>query len=190
MKLERLKRSNLEKYLSWRNHDSVRLWCRQPDMISFEHHERWFNWQDTDPNTVMYEIVVDNKPVGVCGLTSIDWINRRAELSLYIAPECQIEIQGKKAYILLLKKAFDTYNLHSVWGEVFEGNPCLATVSVIGFKYEGKRNDFYFRGGAYISAYLFGITRADFKKLHGPTERQQRHSAGDTVSNIQKEPNS
>ena len=83
---------------NWRNNKNIRMWCRQYSLISIYNHHEWIIEQSEDPEIKMFGISVHDvkaKPknpskvpfteVGVCGLTSIDLINRNAEFSLYIA---------------------------------------------------------------------------------------------------------
>src|SRR3954469_14385063 len=79
-----------DKIRTWRN--DRRIWnsCRQFDVISDQEQERWFDRQSLDDSTRMYAILGEGEHLfGVCGLTSIDRQNRRAEFSLYIDPERQ-----------------------------------------------------------------------------------------------------
>ena len=72
----------------WRNDPEVWQWCRQVGLISDMDQAEWIDTQNDDPTIRMFKICdVSLTPVGVGGLTSIDLINRRAEFSLYIAPE-------------------------------------------------------------------------------------------------------
>ncbi len=115
----------------------------------------------------MYKIIAENGdkviPIGVCGLTSIDPINRRAEFSLYIDPEFQGNDLGKMSLSVLLTHGFRNLGLHLIWGEVFDGNPALQMFESLGFKKEGVRRDFYFRDGKYINAYLISMRNDEWK---------------------------
>jgi ribosomal-protein-alanine N-acetyltransferase len=105
--------------------------------------------------------------LGVCGLTSMDLINRRAEFSLYIGPEFQGQGFGKNALKTLLAHGFRNYGLNRIWGESFEGNPAIAMFESLGFEPEGIRKEFYFKGGKFIDAYLFSISNLVFEEKWG-----------------------
>lgn len=102
---------------------------------------------------------IDHRLVGVCGLTSIDWINRRAEFSLYIGPEHHGCGLGEAALRALVRHGFERLNLHSIWGEAFDTNPAMKMFERVGFKHEGVRKHFYFRSGRYVDAHLFSILK-------------------------------
>ena len=74
---------------SWRNQRAVWQWCRQNDLISDITQQGWYEAQNQDRSIHMYMIHSNGMKVGVCGLTSHCPNARRAEFSLYIAPEYQ-----------------------------------------------------------------------------------------------------
>lgn len=124
----------------------------------------------------MYKIVVSQKKgkdkptlamVGVCGLTSIDLHNRRAEFSLYIAPALHGQGFGRKGLELLLTHGFKNLGLNVIWGEVFDGNPAAKLFRRLGFVKEGTRREFYFRDGKFIDAHIVSLTAGEWE-LYAP----------------------
>jgi hypothetical protein len=112
----------------------------------------------------MYAVIPNSTPiqtplVGVCGLTSIDWVNRRAEFSLYIDPDRQKDGLGKAALQTLLHHGFMTLGLNCIWGETFDLNPAAKLFEGLGFIKEGSRRDFYYRDGRFIDAHLYSLLR-------------------------------
>lgn len=152
---------------AWRNDRRIYQWCRQHTVISDAEQVRWFNRQSEDPSIQMFKVMLHTAektgPVGVCGLTSIDPVNRRAEFSLYVAPAAQGKGIGRGALSLLLDYAFDDRGLNVVWGETFEGNPAAFGFYKLGFRYEGTRRQYYFRGGRFIDADLVSITAEEWR---------------------------
>lgn len=167
--LDRLYEEMLPKMLSWRNDIRIRKWCRQNDIIDEIHHKEWYENQSKDESIRMYSIMAtgattgkkDPDVIGICGLTDIDLINQRAEFSIYVGPEFGGNNYGELALKLLCANAFDSYPLHTVWGEVFDGNPALEVFKKIGFKVDGIRRDFYFREGKFLDAHLISIKRGE-----------------------------
>jgi RimJ/RimL family protein N-acetyltransferase len=105
---------------------------------------------------------MDTVPIGVCGLTDIDWVNRRAEFSLYIGREWHGKGLGRKALVALLDKGFDELNLNTIWGESFDNNPAQKMFLKVGMKHTGYREAFYYREGAYVHANLYSIRRDEW----------------------------
>jgi RimJ/RimL family protein N-acetyltransferase len=156
---------NLDLLRSWRNMYSIWKSCRQNDLIDSLSQKRWFERISADPSIKMYEIRVEGRdvPMGVCGLTSIDLNNRRAEFSLYIAPMHQRDGMGTRTLKTLLAHGFKTLGLNSIWGETFEGNHAITMFEKIGFKTEGTRRQFYFRDGKFLDATLVSMLASEFK---------------------------
>lgn len=141
----------------WRNDPRVFRWTRQNDVLTRQGHQAWYNQQATDPTMKMYGIEKEGELIGVCGLTSIDMTNRRAEFSLYIGPEHQGKGYGEAALGTLLDHAFRSVGLNLVWGETFDGNPAAKLFEKLEFVKEGTRREFYFRNGDFIDAHLYSI---------------------------------
>lgn len=161
VKLGPVDRTHLGLLRAWRNDPRIFRWCRQNDVISDLHQEEWFTRQAHDPSIRMYLIHAPHhgnmKAVGVCGLTSLDPWNRRAEFSLYIAPDSQGLGHGKAALAALFTHGFRTLGLNCIWGESFDGNPACRMFEALGMKLEGTRRQFYFRDGKLIDAHLYSI---------------------------------
>lgn len=150
------------KIREWRNNPAVYKWCRQRTMISDVEHDRWFEAQSKDPSIQMFSIYSDNRFVGVCGFTSIDNVNRRAEFSLYIAPDSHGDGYGTSALKTLFSHGFKDLGFHSIWGETFEDNKAARMFEKIGMKKEGIRREFYFKNGKFIDAHLYGVLGSEW----------------------------
>lgn len=154
--------------LEWRNDPDVYKWCRQYEPIESWAHEKWLLSLESRSDVKMYGIKSedpgeDSEVVGVCGLTSLDFINRRAEFSLYIGPDHQGKGYGEGALKTLLAHAFLALNLNLVWGETYEENPAAKIFERVGMFKEGVRRRFYYRDGRYIDATLYSILKSEFR---------------------------
>ena len=155
---------HMETIRAWRNDPAIYKWCRQSDLITDRAQAEWFERQAKDSSIKMYAIHDSThlKIVGVCGLTSIDMLCRRAEFSIYIAPEFQKLGIGKKALIQLIHHGFKNLGLNSIWGETFDGNPAAKMFESLGFKKEGTRRAFYFKSGEFIDAHLYSVLESEW----------------------------
>ena len=160
--LRRIREQDLETLFKWRNDPAIFKWCRQNDVLSWESHLRWFKRQDLDATIEMYVIVADDKLVGVCGLTSIDRLNSRAEFSLYIDPARQGIGLGSSSLKTLISHGFMNHGLNCIWGESFEGNPAAKMFESVGMTKEGVLRDYYFRSGRFIDCVRHSILRIDW----------------------------
>lgn len=156
-----------ERSRNWRNDPKIWRWTRQNDLISSTDHSRWFEAQAKDPNVKMYVIFRDLDYVGICGLTSINHLNRNAEFSLYIGPEFQGRKIAKPALLTLFAHGFRNMGLKSIWGETFEGNKALNMFKQIGMTVDGTRRQFYFKDGRFHDAHLISILSDEFFYQHG-----------------------
>lgn len=169
LSLEPLDSTDLGLVRAWRNDYSVWKWCRQSGVISDAEQVQWFNGLAGDQTRRMFKIAVkvDGKvmPAGVCGLTSIDYQHSRAEFSLYVAPSLQKMGIGRGALSMLLLHGFANLGLNLIWGETFDGNPAIRMFEALGFKKEGTRRAFYWKGGRRVDAHLYSITRDEWTSL-------------------------
>ncbi len=151
---------------AWRNSWAVWAWTRQNDLISDVEQLAWFDKQSKDPTIRMYGISLVTGAyknlVGVAGLTSIDWPNRRSEFSLYINPEQHRKGYGKQALSMLLDHGFKNLGLHQIYGETFAGNPAIKIFTELGFKLDGTRRQFYFKDGAFRDAHLVSLLQGEW----------------------------
>lgn len=179
--LEPLDSKHLELIRGWRNDPRIHNWCRQNDLITDVAQKLWFEKQSQDASIKMYLITVGLPPdnssptdydvyelvktpitdnrVGVCGLTSIDLWNRRAEFSCYVGPDFQNKGYATAALKTLFRHGFENLGLNIIWGESFDGNHAMNIFRKLGMKDEGIRRDFYFKKGRFIDAHLISIKR-------------------------------
>lgn len=156
--------TDLDDLKNWRNNHSIWRWCRQNDLISDYAQKRWYERINTDPTIRMFIIQSqEDVPnlIGVCGLTDIDLIHRRAEFSLYIAPEFQGRAFSKPALRTIVDYGFKELNLIKIWGETFSDNKAYDMFLKMGFTEEGRRKDHYFKDGKYCDAILVAMFRGE-----------------------------
>lgn len=166
MILRRLTSNDLELTFDARNDPAVYRWCRQNAPLHWANHLQWFEWQANDPSVSMFAVTVNDVLVGVCGLTDIDMVNRRAEFSHYTVPKHQGKGIAKDALAKLFYHGFNDLGLNRIWGETFDGNPAYHLFHrYLGMELEGTRKDFYYNDGRYIDAHLFSISATNFNAL-------------------------
>lgn len=169
VRLAGLEASDCTMLREWRNDYRVYQHCRQRDLLSIAEHGKWYEAHlggGTDDR--MYSVIASRNTewvasVGVCGLTNVDLVNRRAEFSLYIGPPHQKHGFAKAALKTLFSHGFNTYGFESIWGESYEGNPARKLFTNLGMKEDGIRRNFYYRGGKYTNAYLYSLLRSEWE---------------------------
>ena len=124
--------------------------------------ENYFKRLATDNTIRMWAITVDDQNIGYGGFENIDWQNRTAEISLFIAEEYRGQGNGSQSVDMLLDQAFDYMGLQTVWGEVYDTTKSSRFWQTIVGDYNGESHRFSdrkFWNGAWHSSTMFNITR-------------------------------
>lgn len=106
----------------------------------------------------------NDKYIGNTNLTSINWINRTAEFSIFVGDKNQWgKGFGKEATILMLKYAFEELNLNRIYAFVREDNTKAINLDKkIGFVQEGILRKSIYKNNKYINQILFSILKEEF----------------------------
>jgi RimJ/RimL family protein N-acetyltransferase len=164
--LHRIETKDLGQLQKWRNMPEIYDWCRQDNLISDIDQIAWYEKQAKDPTIWMFTIKPKEKNagiVGVCGLTDVNQVHKRAEFSIYIGPEYQGKGYAKAALKTLFRFGFEWHNFNIIWGETFQSNPAARMFEKLGMKKEGTRRNFYYKKGHYIDCHLYSIKRHELK---------------------------
>jgi RimJ/RimL family protein N-acetyltransferase len=179
--LRAIERIDLVPLKKWRNSPEIMQWCRQYKWLNDWNQEKWYEKINEDSSIEMF--IAEQKKasegfdsdgipcssqwkeiLGVCGLTSIDLVNRRAEFSCYVTDK------GKGNGHLILRELFDfgfyRLGLNSIWGETYCGNPAAKKFDRLGMHKEGTRREFYFRNGKFIDAHIYSVLRSEWDHRH------------------------
>jgi RimJ/RimL family protein N-acetyltransferase len=151
-----------EKTLAWRNDYRIFKWSRQREPLEKSNHVKWCEGLSSRADLKMFGIFEGETPVGVCGLSNIDLINRSSEFSIYIGPSFWGQGLAQDALKTLVKYGFHVLGLNHIFGETFDGNQAAKCFEKVGFKKEGTRRAFYFREGKFIDAHLYSILASEF----------------------------
>lgn len=96
--LAALERDDLEQLRNWRNQEDFRKNFREYREINKDMQTRWYeNRVLNDEHTIMFGIHDrnDDSLIGCCGLCYINFVNRNADISLYIGKDnAYIDDQG------------------------------------------------------------------------------------------------
>ena len=159
IELCQLEQGNLATLRDWRNQPNIRERCREYRLLNMLNQERWWEQMTLDPHIEMFGIRVPNVLVGVCGLTSIHWVNRTAEVSIYVGHEdFQRKGIGLAALKALESKAFGQFNLHRLWAETYSFNgPAIGLFEKAGYVLEGTMKAHVFWRGRYWDSLLYGL---------------------------------
>ena len=138
----------------FRNSPEVYEHVRQRRLLTMADMENWWEMLAADcGRTVrMFAIKANGTVIGCAGLTSIDWINRRAELSVYTVPSDH----EAEAARLVISHAFLDLGLYRIEAETLTGRR-FRLCKELGFTNEGIRRDGYWRDGRFSGAVRWGL---------------------------------
>ena len=150
MKLKPIESNDLLQLKKWRNQSDLMSRARGWKKLSSVDQEKWFNslYGDKHPENIMFGIFLEvsskdlffgnkvehphddgekiDRLVGVCGLCHIDYINRSAEISIYIGDkEYQRKGHALSSLQELKRIAFEEMNLRRLWVEAYTGGPAM-----------------------------------------------------------------
>lgn len=113
---------------------------------------------------------MDGRPIGLVQLKDVDWVHRHAELNLLIG-ESDHRGRGfeEDSIRTMAAYAFRVLNMHRVGVSlVGESERVRRYYEACGFKFEGRREDFYWAGDRYLDAVQLRLLAHEFHKPQGP----------------------
>ena len=124
VKLEPLTPESAELARQWRNEDISPY--RTPFLLTSENQQEWYKEVTERCSPHRYYTIGDKSLRdsnywinGVGGITNIQWENRICEISLVINPKNRRMGIGSEAVQLIKYEAFNSLNLHTLFGEVY-----------------------------------------------------------------------
>ena len=174
IRLRALEQTDLEQLRDWRNSSWLRSFVREYRLLNMIDQRDWFDHITRSREVEMFGIeakfmakdaahqimhkVPKWKLVGVCGLTNINWVNRTAEVSLYIALARQDGGIATQVLGILRQKAFEEFNLHRLWTETYSLNVAqIARLERNGYVREGTMREHVFKMGKYHDSIIHGM---------------------------------
>lgn len=160
MRLRAIEERDLSQVRDWRNDDRLRHTFREYRLLNMVNQCSWLDHISRSHEVEMFGIERNGALVGVCGLCNINWVNRTAETSIYVAPDLQYPEVAAKALYFLKQKAFEEFNLHRLWVEVYEFHTAkIALLQQGGYVLEGRLRKHSFKQGRYFDSLMYGLLR-------------------------------
>lgn len=171
--LRAIEKEDLKTMRDWRNKPEFRKNFREYRELNMEMQHKWFErFVIEDNNTLMFliERLEDSKPMGVCGLTYINWLIRSADLSLYIGEEnayIDYESYADEALNFLMDYSFNQLNLHKLWTELYEfDSKKIRFFEKHNFKKDGILRDNCFEDGRYWNSYIHSLLQEEANRVN------------------------
>ena len=111
-----------KKILEWRNHNHIRSWMLNREIISLEEHLNYINSLKLLTDRVYFLVRYRSEDIGVIDLTDIDYLNSRANFGLYVKPNSMGKGFGNILIKLIMDYGFNRLKLKELIAEVFTEN--------------------------------------------------------------------
>lgn len=165
--LRAIERADLSMLLAWRNKPDFRRYFREYRELSSAEQERWYdNVVLKDPSVRMFSIVErkTGRLLGACGLCYINWVDRSADLSIYIgADDLYIDDRiAPDAARTLIHYGFGELGLHRIWAEIYSIDEKKQTFfDALGFKLDGRHRQTHWTEGGWVDSLFYGLLSTD-----------------------------
>lgn len=165
--------SDLPELMRWRNEQQSVL--RQQEELTVEHQQRWFaevvepSYQQIRPRSLQVIALSGPTRVSYGGLTNIEWVSRRAELSFLVATE---QTQPFERYAAEFRRfldwtaafAFDELGLNRIFTETWDfRDEHIGILESFGFVREGRLRQHVAKDGHTHDALLHGLLAKDWR---------------------------
>ena len=174
--LRKIERNDLDHLKEWRNIEDYRKHFREYRELNSDDQLKWYErFVVNDPGTLMFGIVdlMTNELVGACGLCYINWVQRNADLSLYIGKENRYVETDENGFAwdamqVLFRYAFEELNLHKIWTEIYVIDERKKQLfERFGMNQDAILRENYFYKGQYINSYIYSMLQHEFlNKYH------------------------
>ena len=148
-------------YLEWVNQEEFTSFLGRCLPVTKSEHDAWYQSIIRSSGSVVFAVktVEDKRYLGNVWLHNIHWINRNAELRIFLGGT-QGRGYGTRASKLLLKFAFEKLGLHKVYLYVRALNPraCRAFEKA-GFVEEGELRDEFFVDGRFVDVKRMAVVQ-------------------------------
>ncbi len=169
IRLRGAERSDIPAFAAWLNDPEVRQFLFLNLPLSLAQEEQWYeNMQKGRPEeqVLVIEIKTANgwKPIGNTSFMNVDWVNRLAEVGIFIGEKDRWnQGYGRETMQLMLKHGFETLNLNRVWLRVYEPNQRgIRAYEHAGFQHEGKLRQAIYKDGRYYDVLIMSVLRQEW----------------------------
>jgi RimJ/RimL family protein N-acetyltransferase len=169
-----LSKEDLSYIKDWRNSqiDILRQWRPLTDW----NQENWYRIASEDDHQVLFSIKeykndALNNLIGYCGITNIDYINRRGEISFLVNPSRVDNIDLYRldffaALNFLCRYGFDELNLHKLFTETFDfRRDHLRVLEEFGMHKDGIIREHQFTNGSYHNSIIHSLLQKEWDQI-------------------------
>ena len=166
--------NDLSTIKDWRNSQMEVL--RQWKPLTDANQERWYQIVSEDQHLVIFSVMEYSdlnhlQLIGYCGITNIDYINQRGEISFLVDPNraCNPDLYRtdfSAVLYLLCQYGFDELNFHKIFTETFAfRKDHIRILTEFGFRNDGIMREHQYTKGRYWNSIIHSIIRNEWKKI-------------------------
>ena len=163
-----IEKEDLPLLRDWGNQKMVRRNSHGYKLLNMVNQLDWFEQLSRSKDDEMFLVLVDEKAVGICGLSHINWKDRYASVTYYLGVQTNPAIDvatGIEVYEFLKERAFKICDLNRLWGEAFSFNEGGIKLALkCGFKQEGILRQHVFWNGKYWDSIIVGMLAEEYFK--------------------------
>jgi RimJ/RimL family protein N-acetyltransferase len=170
LRLRAAEREDLPRFVRWLNDPEVIRNLSLTHPLSQASEEKWFQANlERHPAEQVLVIEVktadDWKPIGNISLMDIHWVDRNAEIGIFIGEKDEWNKgYGRGAMKLMLRHGFNELNLQRIFLRVLGDNlRGIKAYEYAGFKQEGVMRQAVYRNGKYIDLLLMSVLRTEWQ---------------------------
>lgn len=170
VRLRELRKEDVEKAQKFFNVFEVRNLTQSkiPYPFKFDDEKKFYDSisADNDEYTFAIEDLTKKLYIGSCGVNSIDWKNRHAEIGIFIGnKDFWNKGYGTDAMSLLVKFVFEQMNIHKIKLSVFSFNKrAIRCYEKCGFKVDGVLREEVFKDGQYYDEILMSLLKCEYNE--------------------------
>jgi len=169
-----LRKQDIQNIRNWRNEQIEVL--RQKKQLTKKEQINYYekvvksNFNKKKPDLILFSFLLENDCIGYGGLTNIDWLEKKAEISFLLdTTRSQNETIYQKDFWIFLNIIFDlVFNelkLDKIFTETYDIRPFHVNIlESIGFKLEGRLKQHVFVKEKYVDSILHSYLRKDYVK--------------------------
>jgi len=163
----KIQKKDLKILRDWRNSKNIFKYNSQYIFLNLIHQKKWFEEIcSRNSDRVMFMIILENKPIGVCGLIHADKQNRNADVALILGEE---KIHGRgfgfQSLAKLIDYGFKKLGLHRIGADIFEFNTkSIKLFSKLNFNQETTYRKSLWRDGKWWDVYGYSLLRNEYNK--------------------------
>jgi len=169
-------------YVQWLNDPEIAVYLNAFSVTIGLEREQEFLAQSIKEQRPEFGIrlAADDRLIGNCGIVSIDQVNRKAEIGIFIGEQDLLgQGYGREAVMLLLDYGFNILNLNNIYLRPYSFNTrAISCYKACGFKEAGRLREAKIINGQKYDEIWLDILASEFpgSSLHEQLMRLTKHS--------------